>query len=225
MSTIMAFGRPVATALLTVAAAAATAGTAHAAPVPAPPAAETIHYQMKLVDRTVVVTLDRGTFVVAGDGKSVDIKDPAGRSVVELPLSFQRDNVTYPLEHSVTGGGEVLRLTPTPGLSTTKPQLVHPIASPAEDQAAEYEFSSRFSIADTVGTFVGTIIGAFIGWALCGFGLFTVGCIASVPPAAAVGGLIGAIVVGGPTLISAGNDLIQTLNAPPGTTRWAHPNR
>jgi hypothetical protein len=202
------------------------AGTAYAAPVPAPPAADLIRYQMKLVDRTVVITLDRGTFAVTGDGRSVDIKDPAGRSAVELPLSFRLDHVTYPLRHSVSGGGNVLRLTPPSGLSVMGPLRVEPIASPAEDQAAEYEFSSRFGIADAVGTFIGTAIGAFIGWAAppCLFTLIPA-CAVSIPFGAAVGGIIGAVVVGGPTLVSAGIDLIQTLNAPPGTTRWAHPNR
>ncbi|MGA9872645.1 MAG: ammonium transporter, partial [Rhodococcus sp. (in: high G+C Gram-positive bacteria)] len=64
-----------------------------------------------------------------------------------------------------------------------------------------------------------TIVGAGLG--LLGV---TVGPLvfATVPGGAAIGSVIGTIAAGGPTLVIAGIDLINTLAAPPGTTKFAN---
>ncbi|MDJ0482687.1 ammonium transporter, partial [Rhodococcus pyridinivorans] len=84
---------------------------------------------------------------------------------------------------------------------------------------AQQNFASQLGIATAVGGLAGTIIGAVVG----GLGLLggPVG-LASIPLGAGIGGVIGTIVAGGPTLIVAGIGLIQTLTAPPGTTVYAN---
>ncbi|RYF44488.1 MAG: ammonium transporter, partial [Comamonadaceae bacterium] len=47
------------------------------------------------------------------------------------------------------------------------------------------------------------------------------GCLPFGVTGAGIGAIVGTIAVGGPTLIVAGIDLLTTLNAPPGTTKWS----
>ncbi len=217
--------RITATAVLVTAALGVGSGISFADPAPAAPRPNSIGYEMKLVDRTVVTTLDGGVFAVSGDGSTINIKDNAGNTVVDLPLSFRLDNVTYPLlQHEVKVDGRVLELAPSPNISARGPLLVKPVASPVENSRAQAEFSQRLSIAMQVGGFVGMAIGAVIGWAACGFVILPL-CVATITSGAGFGALIGTLVAGGPELVSAGTELIQALNAPPGTTKWANPTR
>ncbi len=98
-----------------------------------------------------------------------------------------------------------------------------------EDQAAMAAFSTQFGTATAVGGFGGTVVGAGVG-GLVGAGIVAVptalmatpvGCLAGAAAGAGVGGVVGTIVVGGPTLALAGTDLLGTLTAVPGTTKWA----
>lgn len=110
----------------------------------------------------------------------------------------------------------------------TDPVAVHPVASPMEDLAAEQSFATQFGIATAVGGFSGTVAGAIIGCAVGGvvtaptIVFVPAGCLSGAVTGAAIGGIVGTIVVGGPTLIVSGTDLIQALTAAPGTTKWAH---
>ncbi|WP_378736969.1 ammonium transporter [Nocardia brasiliensis] len=195
-----------------VAAVAVGAGTSHAQP--AGQVAD-IGYQAELVGDKIITTLTGGSFEVAGS--AVDIKDEAGNTVVTMPLAFRQDGLEYPLPHAVRDAGRVLELTVVKDVAQARPAPATPIASPYENQRAQEAFLSQFGIATAVGGFIGTVIGALVG--LTGIlGGPTV--IASVLAGAAVGGIIGTIVAGGPTLIIAGIDLISTLTAPPGTTKW-----
>lgn len=104
---------------------------------------------------------------------------------------------------------------------------VHPVASPMEDQAAMQAFSTQFGIATAVGGFGGTVAGAAIGCAVGGIVtaptlvFVPAGCLTGAVTGAGVGGVVGTIVVGGPALALAGSDLVGTLAAAPGTTKWA----
>ncbi|MFI6046200.1 ammonium transporter [Nocardia sp. NPDC051321] len=196
-----------------VAAIAVGAGTVHAQP--AVVSAPEIGYEAKLVGDKIVTTLTGGSFEVVGN--VVDVKDEAGNTVVSMPLAFRQDGLEFPLPHAVRDAGRVLELTVVKDVAQARPVTATPIASPFENQRAQDSFLSQFGIATAIGGFIGTIIGALVG--LTGIlGGPTV--IASVLAGAAVGGIIGTIVAGGPTLIVAGIDLISTLTAAPGTTKW-----
>ncbi|RJO78828.1 ammonium transporter [Nocardia panacis] len=196
--------------------AAATLGAAAAHADPSAPAP--IGYQAQLVGDKVVTTLDHGRFELTGG--TVDIKDEAGTTVVSLPLSFRQDGMEYPLPHAVRDEGRTLELTAVKAAAQAHPVTVQPVASTLENQRAMNAFSSQFGIATAVGAFLGTALGAIVG--LSGI-VAGPGVIASVIAGAAVGGVIGTIVVGGPTLVIAGIDLIATLAAEPGSTRWNDP--
>ncbi|MFI6997557.1 ammonium transporter [Nocardia sp. NPDC050175] len=196
-----------------VAAVAVGAGTAYAQPAVA--STPEIGYEAKLVGDTIITTLTGGSFEVVGN--VVDVRDEAGNTVVSMPLAFRQDGLEFPLPHTVSDAGRVLELTVVKDVAQARPVTATPIASPFENQRAQDAFLSSFGIATAIGGFIGTAIGALVG--LTGIlGGPTV--IASVLAGAAVGGIIGTIVAGGPTLIVAGIDLISTLTAAPGTTKW-----
>ncbi|MGW4529684.1 ammonium transporter [Nocardia sp. NPDC004340] len=204
---ITAVAAPVVTAV-----AIAGAGVAHAdATVP------DIGYQTQLVGNTVVTTLTDGTFDLSGG--AVDIKDASGATVLELPLSFTQDGLSYPVPATVSDDGTVLNMTAVKDVAAATPVL-RPVASLAENQLAMQTFASQFGIATAIGSFVGLALGAVVG--LIGFAGGPAG-LATVPVAATVGAIIGTLVVGGPALLIAGVDLISTLTAAPGTTKWANP--
>ncbi|MEV0250466.1 ammonium transporter [Nocardia sp. NPDC050712] len=195
-----------------VVAVAVGSGTASAEPAAAP----TIGYETKLVGEKIITTLTGGSFELTGN--SVDINDTHGNAVLTLPLSFRHDGLEFPLPHAVRDGGQTLELTAVKDFARATPVPITPVASPIENRRAMDQFTSQFAVASSIGGFLGTVIGAGIG--LIGFlgGAFG---LATIVTGAALGGLIGTLVVGGPTLIVAGIELIQTLNAPDGSTKWA----
>ena len=201
-------------------------GTAHA-----DQSAPDIRYETTLVDgQTVVTTIDSGSFDVAADGRTVDLADDLGRTVVNLPLYYTVGPLEYPLLHEVSSDNRTLKMTPDPDITKARP-AVKPVASLLENQRAQDAFVTQFGIATAVGGFLGTAVGAVIGTLLFAA---VAGAVCLVPPfaqcilttlpilvtGAAVGAIIGTIVVGGPALAIAGTDLISTLVAPPGTTKW-----
>ncbi|WP_280233899.1 hypothetical protein [Nocardia cyriacigeorgica] len=221
-------------------------GTAHAEP--AADAAQPISYSVKLVDKTVVTTLKNGTFELTKSSKDVKeddvylIKDGKGATVVSLPIAFNVADVQVPVKPVVKEEGKVLELTPDKAavpadkLADKKVDAVNlglkSVASPIENQRAQNEFASQFGIATAVGGFLGTaigvvaggLIGTAVGLVEC---LTIVGCIAAIPTIVAfagIGGILGTIAVGGPALAIAGMDLINTMNAAPGTTKWSDEN-
>ncbi|MEV0682731.1 hypothetical protein AB0I35_02595 [Nocardia sp. NPDC050378] len=232
----MNFRKTAAGAALVIGAMTVSLGTAHAEPVPAP--AQDIKYSVKMVDKTIVATLQNGTFAIveqegetpeAPKTKIAEIKDTTGATVVSLPIDFTINGTDIPAKAEVVKDNTVLELTPERPAGVelgtepvgVKPVLkADPIASAQENQKAINDFSSKFSIGTAIGTFVGTAIGAVVG---CVFGLplFGVGCLAGLPLGAAVGGIIGMIAIGGPTMLAAGIELINVMQAPEGTTVWA----
>ncbi|QLY32909.1 ammonium transporter [Nocardia huaxiensis] len=194
-----------------------------------------VGYETKVVDGKVVTTLTHGTFVTATDQRTVEIRDEAGTTVLTMPLSFRQDGMEYPLPSRVRDAGRVLELTvvkdpatarpvaATPrkavpvATAATAPATAAPIASPAEDQKAIDSFRAKLGFATAVGGFIGSLLGGAVG--LLGIiGGPTV--IASVIAGVAFGGAVGTLIAGGPTLVAAGLDLLSTLTAAPGTTKW-----
>ncbi|WP_067828895.1 hypothetical protein [Nocardia inohanensis] len=165
---------------------------------------------------------------VAADGAAVDpatvvevadVKDATGNTVLTLPLVFHVGPVDIPVAPRLDQDATVLALTPQKpaGLAISQPLMVKPVASQAENQRALNDFTLQFSLGTSIGTFVGTALGATIG---C-IATIAAGCIAGLATGASVGGIIGSIAVGGPTLIAAGIDLLTTMQAADGTTKWA----
>ncbi|MGV9924238.1 ammonium transporter [Nocardia rhamnosiphila] len=191
--------------------------TVGAAVVHAEPATPEIGYRAELIDNRVVTTLTNGTFEIAGE--TVEILDNSGATVMSLPLAIREGATEYPLPHAVRDEGRVLELTAVKDVAAARP-AAQPVASPQENLAAQDNFTSQLGLATAIGGFVGTALGAVIGLA-AGVGTGGVFAPATVITGAALGGIIGTLVVGGPTLIIAGVDLINTLVAAPGTTQWA----
>ncbi|MQY24812.1 hypothetical protein [Nocardia aurantia] len=198
-----------------------------AAPGPGTPGS--VQYSVKLVDHTVLTTLTGATFRLAPDGKAYDIADGSGATVMTLPTAVSAGGTAIPVAAEVREGGTVLALTPqatAPAGTTVDSVEVHatPIASPRENTLAQQAFATQFGLATAVGGFLGTaagvVIGAIAGCAL-GLPLFGVGCIPAAITGAGIGGIIGTLVVGGPALIAAAVDLINTLQAAPGSSPWA----
>ncbi|MFE1596204.1 ammonium transporter [Nocardia sp. NPDC058705] len=194
--------------------AAALVGTGIAGADPVTP---NVEYRTDVVGNTLVTTLTHGTFALTGG--AVEIRDEAGATLMSLPLSVRDGAFEYPLPHSIREDSTVLELTAVKDVAAARPNLT-PVASPAENSAAQANFASTFGLATAVGSFVGMGIGAVIGLVI-GAAAGGVGAIPGLITGASVGGVIGTLVVGGPTLIIAGMDLINTYTAPPGTTQWA----
>ncbi|MGQ4617447.1 hypothetical protein [Nocardia sp. R7R-8] len=212
-------------------------GTAHAEPAAATP--DPIRYSVKLVEKTVVTTLKGGTFELAKSSEDVKeddvyrIKDSQGNAVLTLPIAFKVADTVVPVKPVVKDDSTVLELTPEQGVNVNvakdKPVnavnvVAQPIASPVENQRAQNEFASQFGIATAVGGFLGTAIGVIGGAVIgCILGLpfLGVGCIPAAIAGAGIGGILGTVAVGGPALLVAGIDLVNTLQAPDGTTKWA----
>ncbi|UGT41686.1 hypothetical protein LTV02_38215 [Nocardia yamanashiensis] len=171
---------------------------------------------------------ERDGVTVGADGAAVDpadvvqvadVKDGAGHTLLSLPLVFHVGTVGIPVASRLEQNDTVLALTPEKpaALAISQPLVVKPVASQVENQRALNDFTLQFSLGTSIGTFVGTALGATIG---C-IATLVAGCIGGLATGASVGGIIGSIAVGGPTLIAAGIDLLTTMNAADGTTKWA----
>ncbi|MFI5781089.1 hypothetical protein [Nocardia sp. NPDC051570] len=246
----MKFRRGTAVGALVIGAMTVGLGTAHAEPA-AP--AKGINYSVLLVDaqqpgtpKSVVTRLQGGTFqlsktdVAVKPGEeakqvdTVDVRDPDGKTVVTLPLSYNFAGQQVQVKPEIKGEGKELELTPDKTVTPVAGQQVEAqqvtrdgnrialkdVASPIENQRAMNDFASKFGIATAIGGFVGTAIGAVVG---CAFGLplFGVGCLAGLPLGAGIGGILGTIAVGGPALIATAVDLVNTMTAAPGSTQWS----
>ena len=230
----MKLSKLVVTSALVAVAMGLASGTAYAQPADETAPGDT-NYTVDLEDRTIVTTIDAGVFKVADDGKTVDVLDAADNTLVTLPLSFNLGGLNFPYEQNIDDNGKTLRLVPNLDLSQASLRssdlpAVSTVASPEENLKAQQNFSSQLAIASAVGSVTGTIIGAGVGCIIGGTppALTVVGipvavltCIGGALVGAPIGALAGTITAGGPTLVVAGIDLINTLNAAPGTTVWA----
>ncbi|MFC9997039.1 hypothetical protein [Nocardia sp. NPDC127526] len=149
----------------------------------------------------------------------VDVKDGEGNVLLTLPLEFNLGPVPIPVKSEVDKDATVLSITPDKpsDADLTQPLAVKPVASQLENQRALNDFTTQFGLATTIGGFVGTAIGATIGCIVT----LVAGCIPGLTTGATAGGIIGTIALGGPTLIASGIDLLTTMNAADGTTKWA----
>ncbi|MEC3916392.1 hypothetical protein [Nocardia sp. CDC160] len=225
----MEFRSTTAAAALMVGALTTGLGTAHAEP--APSSNPGIRYSLKVVDKSVVASVRGAKFVLneqdemtPGGAKVwvAEIKDEGGATVVSMPLDYRVGDVRVPVTAVTKNDGSVLEITPTKPEGLRIPDqtsAVKPIASPTEDQKALNEFSSKLSVAGQVGALVGGIVGFIAGCVVS----IAIGCIPGGVAGVPAGGIIGGLVAGGPTLVAAGIDLLNTWQAAPGTSKWADP--
>ncbi|MBJ8348679.1 ammonium transporter [Antrihabitans sp. YC2-6] len=221
----MMLRKTVALAAMVIGAMGVASGTTYAEPVTEP---SVINYESRLVDKTVVTDLVGGTFEIDPDAQLFAVKDSAGNAVLTVPLAFSIDQVAHPLLPVVSNAGKTLSLTPDMDPAKAMQVAVTPVASPLENQRAQDSFLTELALATTVGGLVGTALGVVagaIGGCLLGLPFFGVGCIPAAIVGATIGGILGTVIAGGPTVIAAGQELINTLNAPPGTTKWNYPDR
>lgn len=218
--------RLVATSAIAVASLAVWTGTAYADPA-APTADEKgtenseINWASRVEAGGVVTTVDAGLFRASDDDKSVVLEDNEGNEVLSLPLSFNLNGVEFPYGVEYTNEGRTVKLIPNLAapIGLEPSALEQNVASPDENYKAQQNFASQLGLATAVGGLTGTIIGAALG--AIGFVAGPLGAL-TIPSGATLGGIIGTIVVGGPTLAIAGADFVNTLLAPPGTTQWAN---
>lgn len=190
-----------------------------------------IEYKVTSVEHAVITTLSGGTFVLDHDRSSFTILDGSGAPVMVMPTRFTVGDKVLTVDSSLSKDAKELQLTPgelrpaaAPTAASAATPTATPVASPVENQAAMAEFSTRFGLAATIGTFVGTMIGLVVGGVtgcIMGLPLFGVGCIPAAMAGAGIGGVLGTITAGGPVLVLSAVELINTLNAPDGTTKWA----
>ncbi|MBJ8348680.1 ammonium transporter [Antrihabitans sp. YC2-6] len=218
----MMLRKTVAIAAMVIGAMGVASGTTYAEPAPEP---EAISFESKLVDRTVVTNLVGGTFEVNSDTQSFAVKNSTGDVVFTMPLAFSIDQVAHPFVPAVTNAGKTLSLKPDMDPAKATP-FVRNVASPLENQRAINDYLQQFALASAIGGLAGTAVGLAIG---CILGVPLIATVAGFlgvcAAGAAVGGVVGTIIAGGPTLAVAGVDLINSLNAAPGTTKWNYPDR
>jgi hypothetical protein len=227
----MTLRRLVATSAIAIASLGVATGTAYAQPATTTPSATTtesapaenseLNWASRVEAGGVVTTVDAGMFRAADDGKTVDLVDEEGNTILSLPLSFNLNGVEFPYGVEYTDEGRTVKLIPNLAapMGLAPNALENTVASPAENTAAEQSFASQLGLATSIGGLTGTIVGAVIGGII---GAPTIaGVLATIPTGAAVGGVIGTIVAGGPTLVVAGIDLLNTYNAAPGTSKFA----
>ncbi|MGW4771867.1 hypothetical protein ACWEO2_27990 [Nocardia sp. NPDC004278] len=211
----------------TVAGVVLTAATATAAPTDVSPE---VSYRSQLTtDQSVVTILENGTFALSDDGSAVSIFNNAGRVLDSLPLRVRIDDQTLPVRHQIAPDGHTLTLTPD--VAAIRRDELKPVASPVENQLAMNDLINAVSIGTSVGSLLGTAVGAVlgvgVGVALAGASclVLSLGCVVAVLPivalAGGVGGMAGLVVGGGPTAAIAVYQYLTTLNAPPGTSKYA----
>ena len=210
----MGFFKKAAVTALAVAAVGASTGISSADP------STDVNYEAKIVDKSIVTTIDAGLFKVSGDGHSVVLQDSKGADLVSLPLAYNLGDLQFPFDRTISEDGKTLTLTPITDSAKAAPRPESapaakewtPVASPEENDRAIAHFQSQLGLGTQVGSLLGTIVGLPVAAALCLGGLAT---------GAGIGGVAGTILGGGGAAVVAGIDLVNTLNAPAGTTVWA----
>ncbi|MBT1191174.1 ammonium transporter [Rhodococcoides kroppenstedtii] len=226
--------RLVATSAIAVASLAVWTGTAYAEPTTTAPAPaeenSSINWASRVEDGGVITTVDAGLFRASDDDKSVVLEDNEGNEVLSLPLSFNLNGVEFPYGVEYTDEGRTVKLIPnlSAPIGAAPNVLEQNVASPAENLKAEEAFRSQLALASAVGGLSGTIAGAGLGCLIGGAPVAlalpaaVLTCLGGAVVGAPIGGLIGTITAGGPTLVVAGVDLLNTYNAAPGTTKFAN---
>lgn len=183
--------------------------------------------------------LDSADAVFQAVGGRLIVTDPAGQFIESVPLSYNRDNLTYPIDALIDN--HEARLTP---VTTGGVPVEHAVSAPDIAQAKpidEGDFTPRDSqelymtwwrsiIASDTGAVIGAILGGVVG---CGVGaavigasaavatLFAgllpgaiIGCIGGIALVGPVGMLIGSALATGPMLLWSLFQYFSTITTP-----------
>ncbi|PXW35508.1 UNVERIFIED_CONTAM: hypothetical protein DES50_101453 [Williamsia faeni] len=189
-----------------IAAVVTTAGFITAIPANAAPSPTDINYHAEIVGgNQVVVTTDIGSLRTNND--QLEIVDAAGHVAATVPLFFNLEGRQYPIAANANGRTATLTPVVTPAAAT-------PVAAATtrdeRDLQALQKLGTYVSVSVAIGGLVGTIVGAVIG---CLIDIATA-CLPGAVTGAGIGGVLGTIAVGGPTLIGAAVEYFNTINSP-----------
>lgn len=172
----------------------------------------------------VVVRVANGKVSVEDD--ALVIRNHAGTLLDSYPLSFiAPDKRTYPIDAAVKGNVATLTPSTDAARSTATDSVLLARTEVADrngykskqerDDAALARMNQELAAGGTISALVGTAIGAILG-ATLGFGCIAAGpaILVCVPLFAAVGGIIGTVVIGGPAAIASIIRYFDTINAP-----------
>lgn len=156
------------------------------------------------------------------------VRDKSGKVLEQYGLNFiAPDNRTYPIDASVKGNTatlvpskDVKRSVKTDAALLEKTNVADKNGfanKQARDDAALSRLNSELAAGGTISALIGTAIGAVIGGVfaatICGATLLPA-VILCIPTGAAVGGIIGTVVIGGPSAIVSLTRFFDTVNAP-----------
>ncbi|MFI1918282.1 hypothetical protein [Nocardia sp. NPDC020380] len=194
-----------------------------------------IGYSASLVDGAVVLRTDGGS--LTADGTNFRLNDDNGNALIELPLSYVRNGLRWPITATIDGTTATLRPSTDPSTAVPEPG---PIAQPQDigydPQSEDFNnaltrLSTQVNLGVMLGTIIGTAIGAGIGCLVggvigAGAGLvatvgilaipgFLGGCLATGLVGSTLGAAIGTVVIGMPTAVIGGLLFLDALNRPP----------
>lgn len=182
----MRFGRASVVSALVIAALGIGSGVTYANPLPSDSDAVTT-YQTTVgpEGRTVSTTLQNGTFRIDPSASAVDVLDPAGQTILTLPLAYSVRGMVFPIAAALDSAATTLTLTP----DTTNVAAALPLHDVATTNEAYQNLVRQLEIGWLNGGGMSTGIGAGIGAVVGCIFFFFVGCI----PGALIGGAIGAV--------------------------------
>ncbi|WP_203236726.1 hypothetical protein [Nocardia panacis] len=184
-----------------------------------------IHYDAKVVDKTIVLTTDIGS-LAAADGQ-FQVLDGQGRLAAALPLSYRLDDKIWPIAAKIDGNTAVLTPSVDPATATpAQTPALQPVDAQADFDNALSAAANQFGLATGIGTLTGTIIGAALGCvagAVVGAALMPPiflpgaagGCVAGAAAGIALGAAAGMIGLGLPVGIASAIQFFQRINTPP----------
>ncbi|MEV0366775.1 hypothetical protein [Nocardia fusca] len=209
-----------ATAILAASAVTVSSGVTAAEPAqPDAAATSSVRYQSVMYGDAVVTVLESGAFSLDADGTSVTARDADGQVLASIPLSFELGGQQHRINGRISPTGHALLLAPD--------VVATPVASPLENQRAGNDFAAKLGQAGMAGPFGGAAVGAIIGLvvAVASCAILTIACLVTALPIvgafAAGGGVVGTILLTGGTVLTAGWNYLQTLQAPPGQSAYA----
>ncbi|MGW5387230.1 hypothetical protein [Nocardia sp. NPDC003963] len=210
-----------AAAVAAIGVAAASFGTAHAAPIPGIDHTLQMDTRLRLVGVNPVNTADYATKVC--DTLHADPTGTGKRTALDLLAT----DYPHPLAQGYALGVMadvscddtvgLLRDVPTATVGTP---AAAEIASQADNDQAMSSWSAKVGVATTAGSLIGAGTGFVIGCALGGVVtsptvvFIPIGCLTGGVTGAGIGGVVGTLVVGGPTAVIAGIEMVQVLLSP-----------
>ncbi|WP_067567945.1 hypothetical protein [Nocardia acidivorans] len=230
----MKFSKFAATSALVIAALGISAGTVHAAPAPALPAAPdiinglnqavddlvpAIHWNAAIEGDSVVLTTDAGAMTTKDD--QFQLLDNKGGLVTAFPLGFVKDGMRYPIHAAIDGLRAVLTPEVTPAAARPADLAVHEVVQQKAFDDAVSAAGSQFGVITAVGTLIGTLVGGVAGCALGAFLGTPVllpgwvgGCFAGALIGIPLGAAAGLVLTGVPAAIIVGIGFFQRINDP-----------